>query len=65
MHCFSINQIFCNTCCSQLARFPYLEFKIGRVCKSCTKAIKEGNFLNNFIVICVNLAQMVQHPSES
>ena len=38
-----IFQIFCKNCCSQLASFPYMDHKVGRVCPSCTEAIREGN----------------------
>ena len=47
MFLYTIPQIFCNNCCSQLARFPYMDYKIGRVCPSCTEAIKEGNTQNS------------------
>lgn len=40
-HCRGCGMIFCNDCCSQLARFPYMDYKIGRVCPKCTEAIRE------------------------
>lgn len=44
-HCRGCGKIFCNSCCSQLARFPYMDFKIGRVCSSCAQAIREVTHL--------------------
>lgn len=40
-HCRGCGKIFCDRCCSQQARFPYMDFKIGRVCPTCTETIKE------------------------
>ncbi|XP_068694962.1 uncharacterized protein [Montipora foliosa] len=42
-HCRGCGKIFCNECSSQLARFPYMDYRIGRVCPKCTEAIREAS----------------------